>query len=142
KAVEFHQIANPSDRHRPTQDASWTQGFDWHYLVATGANLALAVEILHDADVVVGDFNERNILVSGEARVTLIDCDSMQITDPATEEKFLCPVGRPEFTAPELINADWRKTVRAPSSDLFALAIHLHQLLLEGSHPYDGVWHS
>jgi DNA-binding helix-hairpin-helix protein with protein kinase domain len=64
----------------------------------------------------------------------------MQVTDPATGKRLFCRVGRPEFTPPELIHADWSKTVRHPSSDLFALAIHIYQLLLEGEHPFRGVW--
>jgi hypothetical protein len=55
-------------------------------------------------------------------------------------EWVFCRVGRPEFTPPELVRADWARTVRHPSSDLFALAIHLYQLLLEGEHPFRGVW--
>jgi hypothetical protein len=64
----------------------------------------------------------------------------MQIRDPVSGEWFFCRVGRPEFTPPELVRADWDSTVRHPSSDLFALAIHLYQLLLEGEHPFRGVW--
>ena len=129
ETVELHEVANPSDR-RTASD--WTNGFTWRYLVATAANLGLAVDALHAGGVVIGDFNERNVLVSSEARVTLIDCDSMQVTDPVSGHRFLCGVGRPEYTPPELLGADWSKTVRDPSSDLFALAVHLHQLLLEG----------
>ena len=140
QAVELHQIANPSDRRSPSQSIQWTKGFTWRYLVGTAENLALATNILHSSGVVIGDFNERNVLVWSDARVTLLDCDSMQVTDHQTGRRFLCRVGRPEFTAPELLGADWNTTVRAPSSDLFALAIHLHQLLLEGNHPFDGVW--
>jgi hypothetical protein len=90
--------------------------------------------------VVIGDFNESNIRTWREARVTLLDCDSMQVRDPVSGEWFFCRVGRPEFTPPELVRADWASTVRHPSSDLFALAIHLYQLLLEGEHPFRGVW--
>src|SRR5690349_5335790 len=81
QTVELHEIANPSDRRSPSADKKWTQGFSWRYLVGTAENLALATETLHDADVVIGDFNERNVLVWSDSRVTLLDCDSMQITD-------------------------------------------------------------
>jgi DNA-binding helix-hairpin-helix protein with protein kinase domain len=63
----------------------------------------------------------------------------MQITDPVSQEWFLCRVGRPEFIPPELVHKDWEKTVRHPSSDLFALAVHLYALLMEGEHPFRGV---
>lgn len=138
--VEVHRVTNPSDRRSATGTTSWAQKFTWKYLVYTAANLARATQDLHDAGVVIGDFNERNVRVSLDASVTLLDCDSMQVTDPATGKRLFCQVGRPEFTPPELMNADWSKTVRHPSSDLFALAIHIYQLLLEGEHPFRGVW--
>jgi len=140
QTVELHRITNPTDRRTATGTAAWTRGFDWRYLVRTAANLAHTTHVLHAAGVVIGDFNESNIRTWREARVTLLDCDSMQIRDPATGEWFFCRVGRPEFTPPELVRADWARTVRHPTSDLFALAIHLYQLLLEGEHPFRGVW--
>lgn len=42
--------------------------------------------------------------------------------------------------APELVGADLRVTYRPKSSDLFSLAVHIHQLLLEGEHPFRGRW--
>ena len=138
-SVELHRVTNPSDRRSATGKTAWMRGFTWRYLVHAAANLAHATSVLHKSGAVIGDFNERNILVTSQARVTLIDCDSMQFTAPGGEP-FFCRVGRPEFTPPELLNADWARTFRHPSSDLFALAIHLYQLLMEGEHPFRGVW--
>lgn len=138
--VSLHRITNPTDRRAAIGATSWVQGFTWRYLVRTAANLAQATHVLHQEGTVIGDFNESNVRVTREARVTLLDCDSMQITDPDTRQRFFCPVGRPEFTPPELLHADWETTVRHPTSDLFALAVHLYQLLLEGEHPFRGVW--
>jgi hypothetical protein len=139
--VELHVVANPSDRRRRDPGTPvWVGAFTWQYLLGTATNLAFAVQALHTPEpYVIGDFNERNVLVDEHARVTLVDCDSMQVPDPHGGA-FLCTVGRPEYTAPELLRADLRTTVRAPSSDLFALAVHVHQLLLEGVHPFDGRW--
>lgn len=64
----------------------------------------------------------------------------MQVRDESSGRAFLCHVGRPDFTAPELLSSDWRRTVRSPSSDLYALAIHIHQIILEGEHPFRGQW--
>ncbi len=138
--VSLHRVTNPSDRRNASGTTSWAQGFNWHYLVRAATNLAQATHVLHESGVVVGDFNESNVRVTRDARVTLLDCDSMQISAPDTGERFFCRVGRPEFTPPELIHADWSTTVRHPSSDLFALAIHVYQLLLEGEHPFRGAW--
>lgn len=138
--VGMHRVTNPTDRGAAAGATSWARGFTWRYLVRTAANLARATQALHAAGVVIGDFNESNVRVWRDARVTLLDCDSMQMRDPESGEWFFCRVGRPEFTPPELAGADWSVTVRHPSSDLFALAVHVYQLLLEGEHPFRGLW--
>ena len=138
--VELHRITNPSDRRNATGTNGWIRAFSWRYLVQASGNLAHATHVLHDAGVVIGDFNLKNVLVSRNALVTLIDCDSMQITDPVSGERFFCAVVMPEFQPPELAGASLQRTVRHASGDRYALAVHLYQLLLEGEHPFRGVW--
>jgi len=139
-AVEIHVVSNASDRRDPSpRTPRWVRGFTWEYLLQTASNLALATAVLHSSGCVVGDFNDRNILVTSRALVTLVDCDSMQVPKPGGGA-YLCQVGRPEFNAPELASIDLGTVPRASSSDLFPLAVHIHQLLLEGVHPFDGVW--
>ncbi|MDT3442792.1 hypothetical protein [Pseudofrankia sp. BMG5.37] len=139
RAAELHLVSNPSDRAKPAKNVAWTAGFTWRYLVQTAANLSLATQGLHDAGYVIGDFNERNVLVHADARVTLVDCDSMQVRDPRTKTLYLCEVGREEFEAPERHGAP-RTRPRDESADLFPLAVHIFQLLFEGRSPFDGVW--
>ena len=135
-AVEIHTVSNPSNRMHPLPAApQWTQHATWLHLVNVAANLCLAVDTVHLVDAVVGDFQERNILVHDTTRVTLVDCDSMQFTD-AGGHQFLCGVGRPEFTAPELAGVDLKIVARKRPSDLFALAVHIHLLLMSGNHPF------
>ncbi|MFS0898268.1 hypothetical protein [Mycolicibacterium litorale] len=140
-SVEIHTMSNPTNRLEPAPNApQWTRCVTWEHLVNTAANLCLAVQVVHRVDAVIGDFQERNILVSDTTEVTLVDCDSMQFTDGAGR-RFLCAVGRPEFTAPELAGVDLRVDARAQPSDLFALAVHIHQLLMAGNHPFlRGIW--
>lgn len=140
-AVEIHTMSNPSNREDPLPTApQWTRHATWGHLVNTAANLCLAVQVVHRVDAVIGDFQERNILVSDTTQVTLVDCDSMQFTD-ARGRQFLCGVGRPEFTAPELSGVDLGARPRGKPSDLFALAVHIHQLLMGGNHPFmRGSW--
>lgn len=140
-AVEIHSISNPSNRLNPLPSApQWTKEVTWSQLIHVAANLCLAVDVAHRVDAVIGDFQERNILVSDTARVSLVDCDSMQFTDQSGR-KFLCGVGRPEFLAPELAGADLSSTARHQSSDRFALAVHIHLLLMAGNHPFlRGTW--
>jgi eukaryotic-like serine/threonine-protein kinase len=135
-AVEIHTLSNPSNRANPLPTApQWPKGATWSHLVNVAANLCVAVEAAHRVDAVIGDFQERNILVADTTRVTLVDCDSMQFSD-ASGRQFLCGVGRPEFTAPELATASLRTQARDEPSDLFALAVHIHLLLMAGNHPF------
>lgn len=140
-AVEIHTVSNPSNRANPLPAAPvWTQNVTWSHLVNVAANLCLAVEIVHRVNAVIGDFQERNILVNDTTRVTLVDCDSMQFIDDAGHQ-YPCGVARPEFTAPELAGADLAVTARRKPSDLFALAVHIHLLLMAGNHPFlRGEW--
>jgi DNA-binding helix-hairpin-helix protein with protein kinase domain len=140
-SVEIHTLSNPSNRREPPPNApQWMKHATWGHLVNVAANLCLAVEVVHRVDAVIGDFQERNILVSDTTEVTLVDCDSMQFTDTVGRQ-FLCQVGRPEFTAPELGGVDLRAQARQKPSDLFALAVHIHQLLMAGNHPFlRGEW--
>jgi eukaryotic-like serine/threonine-protein kinase len=140
-AVEIHTVSNPFNRANPLKGApQWTVNATWAHLVSVAANLCLAVDAVHRVDAVIGDFQERNVLVSNTSRVTLVDCDSMQFTASGGRQ-FLCGVARPEFAAPELAEANLRLQPRNASSDLFALAIHIYQLLMGGNHPFmRGVW--
>lgn len=101
-------------------------------------NLAAAFHKLHEAGFVVGDVNESNVLVGEDGRVVLIDTDSFQVRDPATGEVFRCPVGRPEFTPPELSGRSFAETDRAPEHDRFGLGVLVFQMLMEGTHPFAG----
>lgn len=137
--VPLRQIVRPdarADRHNLLP--RWVQDFDdWQRLIHTAANLAAATHSLHIAGYVIGDFNESNILVTDRALVTVIDCDSMQVS--TRDHVFLCPVGKDEFTAPEL--AARGGVPLDHSADEFALAVHCFMLLMGGRHPFRGVWH-
>jgi hypothetical protein len=138
KSTAIHRITNPTDLADTTHMR--TAGFrQWRYLIRAAANLAAAVSNLHP-DIVIGDFNDNNILVSEQTWITLIDCDSMQLVDPRSGETFYCNTLRPEYLAPELTGLNVTHYRREPASDNFALAVHVHQLLLGGFHPFSGIW--
>jgi DNA-binding helix-hairpin-helix protein with protein kinase domain len=110
------------------------------YLHRTAWNVAAAVAAVHARGYVVGDLNESNIKVADTALVTLVDTDSFQVRDPATGVVYRCPVGKPEFTPPELRGVSLRDVDRAPESDRFGLAVLIFQLLMEGTHPFAGAY--
>lgn len=112
--------------------------FSWRHQLDIAANLAGGLAAIHAAGYVVGDLNGKNLHVTPSCLVTFVDCDSIQVRDPATGIVFRCPVGTPEYTAPELQNVDFRKIDRTEASDAFALAVMVCQLLLGGTHPFAG----
>jgi serine/threonine protein kinase len=110
--------------------------FHYGYLLRTARNLAAAVRAIHERGYVIGDLNESNILVNNMALVTLVDTDSFQV--PGPRQVHRCPVGKPEYTPPELQGARFADFDRGPEHDAFALAILVFQLLMQGIHPFAG----
>jgi Tol biopolymer transport system component len=114
--------------------------FNWYYLHQTARNLAAAFAAVHRRDSLVADVNGRNILVSQRALVTLVDTDSFQVRDPESGHTFRCPVGTAEYTPPELQGRELSEIDRNLQHDCFGLAVILFQLLMEGTHPFAGLY--
>jgi hypothetical protein len=112
--------------------------FHYGYLVRTARNLAAAVRALHERGYVIGDVNESNLLVTNTALVTLVDTDSFQVPDNGRVHR--CLVGKPEYTPPELQNSRFADFDRGPEHDAFALAVLIFQLLMQGMHPFNGMF--
>ena len=132
-SVPVLRLYNPQDRQQVAP------GFTWAYLLRTAVLIASVVEAIHACGYVVGDLNESNFLVSDRTLVTLVDCDSMQVPN-GKGRFFRCTVGKPEFTAPELQGRDFGQVDRNTAHDNFALGVMIFQLLMEGIHPYAGIW--
>ena len=133
------------DVFNPTRRARVLPGFDRRYLHRAARNLASAVGAVHARDYVVGDLNEGNVLVTPTALVSLIDTDSFQVRarsgrTGARPVVYPCPVGKAEYTPPELQGQTFGHLVREPEHDRFALAVLIFQLLLEGNHPFRARW--
>lgn len=113
-------------------------GADWGFLIHAARNCAIAFEAIHRRGQVIGDVNQKNILVSERAIVQFVDCDSFQIRSDCGK-LFRCAVGVPEFTPPELQGRSFRDIDRDADHDLFGLAILIFHLLMMGRHPFSGV---
>ena len=135
-SVPLLEVFNPRLRARTLPD------FDRRYLFRTARNLAAVLVTLHRAGYVVGDLNESNTLVAPSALVSFIDCDSFQVraTPNGRAVTYPCPVGKLEYTAPELQGKVFSAAVRRPEADRFALGVLIFQLLMEGRHPFSGMW--
>jgi DNA-binding helix-hairpin-helix protein with protein kinase domain len=114
--------------------------FSYRYLHRTAHNLAAAVRALHARGYVIGDVNESNILVTSTALVTLVDTDSFQVHEPHNGMVYRCLVGKPEYTPPELQGRPFMQVDRMVQHDLFGVAVLMFQLLMEGTHPFAGVY--
>ena len=116
--------------------------FDRRYLHRVARNLAGALHALHRSGYVAGDLNESNILVTHTALITLIDTDSFQVNAQVENGSVVypCPVGKLEYTAPELQGQRLSEVVRRPEQDSFGLAVLIFQLLMEGNHPFRAQW--
>jgi len=143
KAIGFlmpkvSQVRPLHDFYNPKTRRDRTPFFNYLYLHRTARNLAAAVSSLHAGGYVIGDVNESNILVSQTALVTLVDTDSFQVR--VGDRIYPCPVGKPEFTPPELQGKTLRHYQRMPEQDRFGLAVLIFQILMEGTHPFAGVY--
>ena len=130
RAHDVHKVYGPKSRQQIFPEA------DWRLLVRTALNTARAFAVVHDAGFLVADVNHGGVMVSPEATVRLIDCDSFQIT--AGSKTFLCEVGVEEFTPPELQGGSFRGVTRTANHDNFGLAVLIFQLLMLGRHPFAG----
>jgi len=108
----------------------------WPFLITAAANAARAFRVVHEHGHVIGDVNHGSVLVSGRATVTLVDCDSFQIS--AGGQLYHCEVGLGTHTPPELQGKSFRGVTRTPDHDAFGLAVIIFQLLFMGRHPFSG----
>lgn len=115
--------------------------------ISIAKNLCCALAALHDSEVICGDFNPANIIVNKRTGlVNLIDTDSYCIRDKNSGKVYRCEVGMPEYIAKELQEKLKRnkgedlRTLPWPTftkeTDLFALAVHIFALLMNGCHPF------
>ena len=93
---------------------------------------------VHAAGQVIGDVNHGNLLISNDARVALIDCDSFEITDGNVV--FPCLVGVPTYTPPELQGQSFQGIRRTKQHDAFGLAVLIFHMLFLGRHPFAGIF--
>ena len=113
--------------------------------IVIAKNLCAAVNAVHSAGQVIGDLNPNNIAVDiNNGLVTLVDTNSYHITDRTTGIVYPCEVGLPEYLAKEiqmkLRGGVTLKEATPPTftkeTDLFALAVHIFALLMNGCHPF------
>jgi DNA-binding helix-hairpin-helix protein with protein kinase domain len=126
----IHELYTPKTRIREFPKANWL------FLLHVAANVARGFAAIHRAGHVIGDVNHGNILVSGDGITAFIDCDSFQVS--ANGRVYVCEVGVPTYTPPELQNRAFKSIQRSQNHDSFGLAVLLFHLLFMGRHPFAG----
>ena len=126
----IHELYAPGSRKQHFPQA------DYRFLARAATNIAKAFASVHQTGCVVGDINHSGVLVSPKATAALIDADSFQFT--VGTRQYLCKVGVPEYTPPELQGKSLHGVVRTTDHDSFGLAVVLFQMLLMGRHPFVG----
>ena len=130
--VTVYEYFNPGQRRKRCP------AFHYEYLLTAALNIATAVDALHARGHVVGDVNESNVLVTDAALATLVDTDSFQVRGRDGSSLHRCLVGKPEYTPPELQGKRFEEVERTTVHDHFGLAVLIFQMLMEGTHPFDG----
>jgi hypothetical protein len=133
----MHPIADVYNPRVRRQKHPWGDYFRLHH---TARNLAAAVHALHTRGYVIADVKPSNIFVTETALVALVDTDSFQVRDARRGIVYRCPVSTPEVTPPELQGQRLTDIDRVPEHDLFGVAVIIFQLLMEGTHPFDGLF--
>jgi DNA-binding helix-hairpin-helix protein with protein kinase domain len=126
----IHMLYSPASRKVEFSRANYK------FLIRAAGNIARAVASVHSLGCVIGDINHSGFLVSDKAVSILIDSDSFQVV--AASHKYLCQVGTPEYTPPELQGARFDRVARTANHDNFGLAVLVFQILFMGKHPFAG----
>lgn len=129
----IHHLYNPNHRKKSFPDK------DWAFLVNSARNIASAFETIHSNGHIIGDVNPNLVYIAENSIVKLIDCDSFQIF--AEGKFYLCEVGVPHFTPPELqVYSSFRGIRRTKNHDNFGLSLLIFHILLMGRHPFSGIY--
>jgi len=129
---DIHILYGIKSRHAEYPDARWP------FLIHAAGNVARAFNVIHEHGHVIGDVNQGGVVVSKTATVRLVDCDSFQVS--VNGNRYLCEVGVPTHTPPELQDGSFKGVVRTQDHDAFGLAVIILQLLFMGRHPFSGAF--
>lgn len=124
-------------------DALWHKTFDRKSKKGVISRLKLCTNIvavvnrIHETgNYVLVDLKPQNILVTVSGKVSIIDMDSVQITENS-KVLFKAPVSTPEYTPPEANEIFKLDTSITSDWDVFSLGVIVYEILC-GIHPYVG----
>jgi serine/threonine protein kinase len=115
----------------------------WENKIIIAQNICTVLHSIHDCGHVCGDLNPKNISVDPQTGfIVFLDTDSYHIQDGT--KIYRCDVGIPQYLPVEIqkkmrvgyILATATLPTFSQDTDNFALAIHIFQLLMNGTHPF------
>ncbi len=111
-------------------------GVDNEIVVKIFMDLHRTVKRIHEAQAIIGDFNDLNVLIDGD-KAYIIDADSFQFG------QFLCKMFTQKFLDPVLDNSNVKEFILAKpynvNSDWYSFAVMLWQTLLFVN-PFGGIY--
>ncbi|MGZ3420393.1 MAG: protein kinase domain-containing protein [Polyangiales bacterium] len=128
KGRTFHELAA----------ASIGKGLAWQVVLTLATGLARGLEAVHRAGLVHRDIKPANVILSDAGEVKLLDfglAKGLEDVAPVSRLSDLrggdltntgTLVGTPAYLAPE----QWQRGTASPSSDVFAVGLVLHELLM------------
>ena len=99
-------------------------------LVRVALGILNVFEKLHNYNVIVGDVQPSNILITANSFIFFVDTDSFQI------ESFPCPGGITEFTPPNRQGLKFSSYLRTVEDENFAIATLLFNIFMLRLFPY------
>lgn len=137
QSIQLYELCTPKIRN--SINSIWSKKFDRNSKEGIVArlklctNIAVAIQTIHSLNnYVLVDLKPQNILVTPDGKISLIDCDSIQIYQNG-KLLYRSAVATQEYTPPEASRLNKDKINQ--SWDYFSLAIVFYELIF-GIHPY------
>lgn len=123
--------------------SQWHNTFDRDTIKGRSSRIKLSVNIIATVNkihiskkYVLVDLKPQNLLVTASGKVSIIDLDSVQISENG-KVLFRAPVSTPEYTPPEASELIKKNLPITQDWDVFSLGVLVYEILC-GIHPYVG----
>jgi H/ACA ribonucleoprotein complex subunit 3 len=127
-ANKCKEVINLSNKKYRTQEQVTSND-----IVKVFRHIKSTVDEIHSNNLIIGDFNDLNVLFNTHFLSVFIDVDSFQFGN------YPCPVGTDQFIDPSLYGIDLsKKPCFTKETDWYSFAVMLFKSLLF-AHPYGGV---
>lgn len=113
-------------------------GWDRLSIAKACVSVSATFAYLHERQILMGDVNPRNLLVSptDPEKIYFVDCDSYQVGE------YVCPVGMAEYSSPEILKRlalskdGYATCPRTIEDEQFSLASLLFHMIMLGQTPF------